>query len=131
MSRILEITNAWLIVANDHYGLFGKLIKGPPHLENFEAPVVENLFLVKVVKMSALSSSTNVSSGHFFRFVKYLPRLKATQAPMSGSMKGPFPLMEIKRPPQPLVDRIICPFSSVVGSAGDGNNEQSQFDCNF
>lgn len=43
--------------------------------------------------------------------------------PTFGSIKGLSPLIEIKKPPQPLIDGIIFFLLSVVGSAGDDNGE--------
>lgn len=129
MFRIPKIPHAWLITANIYYGLFVELNKSSFYLEYFEVPVINGLSSVKVVKTSASSSFANGSSGFSFRFVKYPPCLKATQVPTSGFVKRPSLLMEIKGPPQPLVDGIICPFPSVVDSACNGNSEQFQFDC--
>ena len=129
MSRILEITHSWLVPVNVYYGSFGKLIEGPPHLEDFEALVVEGSSPAKVVKTSASSSPANSSSGRSFGFVKCPPRLKATQAPTSSFVKKPPPLIEIEGPAQLLVDGIICSLPFVVGSAGNGNGEQFQFYC--
>lgn len=129
ISRIPKITHTWLVAANVHYGLFGKLIESLPHLEDFEAPIVKGSSPVKVVKTSASLSPANNSSSCFFGFVKCFLCLKATQVPTSGSVKGSLPLIEIKRPLQPLVDGTICPLPSIIGFAGDSNSEQSQFNC--
>lgn len=124
MFRIPEKIYAWLIAAKVHYGLFGKLIKGFPHLEDFEVSVIDGLSSAKIVKTSTLSSPANDSSGRFFGFVKCPFYLKITQVSTFGYVKRPFPLMEIEKSPQLSVDRIICLIFFVVGSTGNGNSEQ-------
>lgn len=129
ISRIPKITHTWLVAANIHYGLFSKPIESLPHLEDFEAPIVKGSSPAKVIEMSTSLSPANNSSGCFFGFVKCSPCLKATQVPTSGSVKGFPPLIEIKGPLQPLVDGTICPLLSIIGFTGNGNSEQSQFNC--
>ena len=77
MFRISKITHVWFITINVYYGLFGKLIKGSSHLENFETPVIDSLFSTKVVKTLTSSSPANGSRGRSFKFVKCPPCLKA------------------------------------------------------
>lgn len=115
MSKILEITHTWLITANIYYGSFSKLIKDP------EVLVIESPFSVKIFKTSASSSSANSYNGRSAGFVKCFGHL--------GSVKGPFLFMEIKRLPQPLVDRVISLLPSDISSIGNGNSKQLQFNC--
>ena len=86
MFRIAEITYTQLIAANVYYGSFGKLIESPPHLEDFEAPVVEGPSLAKVIETLVSSSPANGSSSRSFGFMKCLSCLKATQALTSSSV---------------------------------------------
>ena len=117
MSRISEITHARLITANVHYRLFGKLIEDLPHLEDFEAPVMQGSSPAKVVKTLASSSPTKGFIGRSFGFLKC--------AGCPSSMKESPPLIEIEWPSQPLVDGVICLFPPlVVGSTSNGNGEQ-------
>lgn len=116
MSRISEITHAWLVPANVYYRSFGKLIEGLPHLKDFKAPIVKNSSPAKVVKILASSSSVNSFSGRSFGFVECPGCL--------SSVKEPPPLMEIERPPQPSINGVICPLFSIVNFVSNSNNEQ-------
>lgn len=118
-SKILEITYAQLIVANIRYELFGKLIKGLSHLEDFKTLVVKGPSFTKIIETSTSSSFANGFSGRFFGFVKYSGFL--------GSVKRPFLLIKIEEPPQILANEVISLFLSYVGSTSNDNDEQLQF----
>ena len=119
ISRIPEITHAWLIVTNVYYRSFGKLIKSLPHLEDFKVLVVEGPSPIKVVKTSASSSPANGSSSCSSRFIKY--------SDYPSSMKELPLLMKIKELLQPSADGVIYLFFSDVDSTGNGNSKQLQF----
>lgn len=143
ISKIPEITHTQLIIANIYYRLFSKLIEDFSHLEDFKAPLVKGSFYAKVVKMPALLSPTKGSYSCFFRFMKYPPCFKTTQASLSSLVHCTFyssystsmnifsPFIEIEEPPQLLVDGIICFFPFVVGSTSNSNDKEFEFDYIF
>lgn len=143
MSRILEITHAQLVASNMHYGSYGKLIESLPHLEDFEVLVVKGFFFANVVKTPVSLSPANGSHGYFFEFVKCFLYLKATQTPLlsllcyvfcsdcPSSIKRLPLFIEIKKPPQLLVDGVVCLLFFVISFASNGNSEQFLFNCIF
>ena len=118
-SRIPEITHAQLFTSDVHYKSLGELIEDLPSLKDFETLVVEDPSSAKVVKISASSSPTNRSNGRSSEFVKYSNCL--------GSVKRSPLLIKIEGPFQLLTAGVICLLFSDVGSVGNGNDEQLQF----